>query len=219
MYCAKCGSEVNNNSGFCPVCGASLGTQNSTPQAGVQGAASDNGQQNMVYFIFALLAVNVFTAFTTVFNTFGIPLTMDRILFTSKGDMTTSFSFLYYMSNAFGFFRTAETNLTSYGYGGYSGGIFAFFVYSFAIADVVFLALAVKELISSKQPKPISNKRIITRLVFSSAASIGQLVMLFFFKIITINSKDVYLTAWFYILLVAAVASLCTQIYLLKQKL
>lgn len=217
MFCPKCGKEFGDNNSFCPSCGTQVSAN--SPVYTNQSRLASAGDRSIFYIIIALIAVNVFTAFSTLFSIYYMPLNLERLF--SKGSSVSSFSFTYLAKEFIGFFSSITEKLNR----GYDldpkYGWYVFFVivvYALAVITVIFIILAVKELIGGKGPQLYTNIKITKRLRISSVLGLGQLVLMFIFKYIIQENTGLTFSAWFYILLIAAISAFCTEFYLLKQK-
>lgn len=219
MFCPKCGSKIDGNSEYCNICGAAIKVRDRqwNEQAKIP-AVSAGSQQTTLYIVFALLAANVFTAFTAFFKIFSIPLSVDRIFET--GEISSpSFSFTFLFKQVVGFTRRIADSWVRYGStqkGYYWYVLFGFMVYAAAIAGVVFIVLAVKELFGSDKER--ANEKILRRLCVSTITALAQLVLLLIFKFIIDENETLSFSAWFYVLFIAAGATLFAEIFILKQK-
>ena len=212
MFCTKCGSKLEDNTNFCPICGASVKSTTPPPPASAAYYPTPVSEDSKLFgFCIVLLIANAAALFAPFYNIYSAPII---------GYYSLGFSFTTVFKTVFidEMVRIKGESIVYY----FSG--FAVVIYILAVISLLMLIRAVKVIITSKESRREINRSVTVKLFGASVITAIQLVFLFIFKfvfegIIKEDTSLLSFSGWFYMVVILIVSSLCSELYLIRQKL
>lgn len=216
-FCGICGAPMDANVPFCSRCGA---TVNQSIKKSTNAGAR---LLNLPYAIYALLATNLFLAFTTLLN-FVVysPSAEDYWKDGMRADV--KYNFWDVSSNAWDLYEYYnKSRYLSEPTSIYWEIIVVILMYVVAFLFVVFIVRAFIKAYSNIGSKSPDSLPVLTNLRTSSIIAVVQAMLLIILRFMLSNDLDrgkhegaVSFSFWFYIIIIFAIGSLFAEIFLIK---